>query len=92
MAWEQPLPIKLKHKTPMRPFGELRMAVREKSRYQSLFKNPELSPIMKVCSTWREEQFARAIAKRSTKMAAQAALNCAVRQQRMVHGVVPQAI
>src|SRR6266702_8308888 len=52
-------------------FGDLKMVIRERSCYRSPFMNQSTSQIalQKVCSTWRDEQFARAVARRSTKMA-----------------------
>src|SRR6266702_6250588 len=76
-TWEQPLPIKQKCKMPIPTFGDLKMVIRERSCFWSPSKNQSTSQLalQKVCSTWREEQFARAVAKRSTKMAAQEALH-----------------
>src|SRR6266702_2090308 len=63
MEWEQPPPIRTTCETSTKTFGDLKMAMREKSLYQSLFKNQSASQraVKKVCSTWREEQFARAV-------------------------------
>src|SRR6266702_869965 len=90
MAWEQPPPIRMMYKTSMPTFGDLKMAIWEKSRYQSLFGNTRTqAAIKKVCSTWRDEQFARAVAKRSAKMAAWEALCQLVHQQRVARGATP---
>ena len=45
-----------------------------------------------VCSTWREEQVARAVTKRSTKMAAWEALRQLVHRQRVACGAAPPVI
>ncbi len=47
-----------------------KMAMREKSHYWSLFRrsNTSQEAIKKVISMWREEQFARAVAKRSAML------------------------
>jgi len=70
------------------------MVIWEKSHYQSLFMNPSTSQeaVRKVCSMWREEQFARAVAKSSAKMAAREALRWSVHWQRAAHGAAPPAI
>src|SRR6266702_6776894 len=93
MAWEQPPPIRQTYKRSIPTFEDLKMATWEKSRYQSLFGNPSRTQqaIMKVCSTWREEQFARAITKRSAKMAAWEALRRLAHQQCRGCGAVPPA-
>src|SRR6266702_7757303 len=92
-TWEQPLPIKQKCKMPIPTFGDLKMVIRERSCFWSPSKNQSTSQLalQKVCSTWREEQFARAVAKRSTKMAAQEALHQSVHQQCVGHGAAPPA-
>src|SRR6266702_4310425 len=94
MEWEQPLPIRMTCTTSTRTFGDLKMAMREKSLYLSLFKSPSISQraIWKVCLTWREEQFAKAVTKRSAKMAAQEALHWSVHWQRAACGAVPPVI
>src|SRR6266702_2667748 len=92
-TWEQPLPTKQTCKWSTPTFGDLKTAVQEKSHYQSLFENPSKAQkaIKKVCSTWREEQFARAITKRSAKMAAREALCWSVRQLHTARGATPPA-
>src|SRR6266702_255109 len=74
-GWEQPPPIRWMSVRSIPTFGDLKTAMREKSRYRSLFGKPSASQeaIRKVISTWKEEQFARAVTKRSAKMAAQEA-------------------
>jgi len=59
-------------KQPIPTFGDLKMAVWERYCCQSPFVNLGTSrnAIKKVCSMWRDKQFARAIAKRSAKMEA----------------------
>src|SRR6266702_6543645 len=71
-TWEQPPLTKQTCKKSMPTFGDLKTAIRERSCYRSPFANQSASQIalQKVCSTWRDEQFAKAIAKRSAKMAA----------------------
>jgi len=70
------------------------MAVKEKSHYQFLFGNPSSSQeaAKKVCLMWREEQFAKAVAKRSAKMAALEALRWSVHQQHAACGATPPAV
>src|SRR6266702_1487947 len=84
MEWERPPPISQTSKTPILTFGELKTATREKSLYQSHFaiQTGMHKTVRKICSQWREELFAKAVAKRSAKMAARGALLRSVRQQR----------
>src|SRR6266702_1991859 len=93
MEWEPPLPISAKRKQSMLTFGDLKTVVRERSRCQSHSGNRgtalSQSTIQKVCSTWREEQFARAIVKRSAKLAAWEALPRAVHWQHVARGAAP---
>src|SRR6266702_673971 len=92
--WEQPPLIKQTCKTSIPTFGDLKTVIRERSRYRSPSKRPSVSQLALryVCSTWRDEQFAKAVAKRSTKMAAREALRRSVRRQRVDHGAAPLAI
>src|SRR6266702_1494417 len=92
--WEQPPLIKQTCKKSMPTFGDLKTVIRERSRYQSPFANQSASQtaLQKVCSTWRDEQFAKAVAKRSAKMAAQEALCRSVHRQRADRGAAPLAI
>src|SRR6266702_346610 len=94
MGWEQPPPIRWMSARSIPTFGDLKMATREKSRYQSLFGRPSTSQeaVKKVISTWREEQFARAVAKRSAKMAAREALRQSAHRQRAACGAAPPVI
>src|SRR6266702_4133054 len=91
--WEPPLPISAKRKRLMPTFGDLKMAIRERSCCWSHSKNPGTAPlqsaIQKVCSMWREELFTKAIAKRSVKMAAWEALHQAVHRQHVARGATP---
>src|SRR6266702_307617 len=82
--WEQPPLTKQTCKTSIPTFGDLKTVIWERSRYQSLSKSPSASQtaLRKVCSTWRDKQFAKAVAKRSAKMAAREALRRSVRRQR----------
>src|SRR6266702_1814797 len=91
MEWEQPLPIRQTYKTPIPTFGDLKTVIRERSRYRSPFTNQRESQaaLRKVCSTWRDEQFAKAVAKRSARMAAREALRRAVHRQRADRGAAP---
>src|SRR6266702_7870702 len=84
MEWEQPPLIRQTCKKSIPTFGDLKTVVRERSRYRSPFTSQSASQIAlrKVCSTWRDEQFARAVARRSAKMAAREALRRSVHQQR----------
>src|SRR6266702_4561284 len=90
-TWEQPPLTKPTCKKPIPTFGDLKTVVRERSHYQSPFANQSASQraLRKVCSTWRDEQFAKAVAKRSAKMAAREALCRSARRQRAARGVVP---
>src|SRR6266702_7562877 len=92
--WGQPLPTKLTPKTSMPTFGDLKTAVQARSHYQSPSGNLSTSQtaLWKVCSTWRDEQFAKAISRRSAKMAAWEALRQSVHQQRAARGAAPPAI
>src|SRR6266702_2151004 len=83
MEWEPLLPISPTRKRLMPTFGDLKRAVQERSCYQSPSGTQTASKnaIKKVCSTWREEQFTKAIAKRSAKMAAREALRQSAHQQ-----------
>ena|SRR6266702_2182102 len=93
-AWEQPLPTKPTYKKSILTFGDLKTVIWEKSCYQSPSGNlsaPQ-TVLQKVCSTWKDEQFARAVAKRSAKMAAQEALHQSVHRQCTACGVAPPAI
>src|SRR6266702_6047025 len=80
--WEQPPLISPTRKTPIPTFGELRTATREKSLYQSRFatQTVEHKLIQKICSRWRDEQFAKAVAKRSAVLAAREAVRRSLRQ------------
>src|SRR6266702_3455254 len=91
MEWEQLPPIRPTYKKLMPTFGDLKTAVQERSRCRSPLKNPSglQAAIRKVCSLWREEQFAKAIARRSAKMAAREALHQSVHRQRAAHGAAP---
>src|SRR6266702_875411 len=91
MAWEQPLPIKLTCKKLILTFGDLKMVIQGRSHYRSPSGTLSASQaaLWKVCSTWRDEQFARAIAKRSAKMAAWEALRQSVHQRRTDCGAAP---
>src|SRR6266702_841334 len=92
-TWEQPLPTKLKYKTSILTFGDLKTVIQAKSCYRSPSGNLSVSQaaIWKVCSTWRDEQFAKAVAKRSAKMAAREALRQSVHRQRAARGAAPPA-
>src|SRR6266702_5088328 len=92
-TWEQPLPTKPTCKTSIPTFGDLKMVIQARSHCQSPSKNPSASQtaLQRVCSTWRDEQFAKAIAKRSAKMAAWEALRRQVHQQRVAHGAASPA-
>src|SRR6266702_7319687 len=81
--WEQPPLTKQTCKRSMPTFGDLKTVIWERSCYRSPFANQSASQtaLRKVCSTWRDKQFARAIAKRSAKMAAQEALRQSVHRQ-----------
>src|SRR6266702_1115237 len=75
-AWEQPPLTKQTCKKSIPTFGDLKTVVRGRSHYRSPSANQSASQtaLRKVCSTWRDEQFAKAVAKRSAKMAAREAL------------------
>src|SRR6266568_1399661 len=90
-TWEQPLPIKPTCKTSIPTFGDLKMVMKARSRYRSPSKSPSVSQtaLRKVCSTWRDEQFAKAVAKRSARMAAREALHRSVHRQHADRGAAP---
>src|SRR6266702_389209 len=89
--WEQPPLTRQTCKTPIPTFGDLKTVIRGRSRFQSPFTNQSASQIalQKVCSTWRDEQFAKAVAKRSARMAAREALRRSVHRQRVDRGAAP---
>src|SRR6266702_4250455 len=91
MEWEQPPPIRQTCKMPIPTFGDLKTVIRERSRFRSPFTSQRESQIAlrKVCSTWRDEQFAKAVAKRSARMAAREALRRLVHQRRTDRGAAP---
>src|SRR6266702_6464911 len=82
-AWEQPPLTKQTCKKSIPTFGDLKTVVRGRSHYRSPSANQSASQtaLRKVCSTWRDEQFAKAVAKRSAKMAAWKALHRSVHRQ-----------
>src|SRR6266702_771675 len=92
-TWGQPLPTKPTCKTSIPTFGDLKMVIQARSRYRSPSKSPSVSQtaLQKVCSTWRDEQFAKAAAKRNAKMAAREALRQTVHRQRAARGAAPPA-
>src|SRR6266702_4159523 len=92
MDWGQPPLIKPTYKPSIPTFGDLKTIVREKSRCQFLSKNQSASQaaIRRVCSQWRDKQFAKAVARRSAKMAAQEALRQSVHRQRAACGAAPR--
>src|SRR6266702_2990912 len=87
-TWEQPPLTKQKCKRPIPTFGDLKTVVQEKSHCRSLFANQSASQtaLRKVCSTWRDEQFAKAVARRSAKMTAREALRRSVHWRRADRG------
>src|SRR6266702_3343671 len=93
MGWEPPQPIKLKSTRSIPPFGDLKMVVQARSHYQSPFTTQikAQSTIKRVCSTWRDQQFTRATAKRREQLAVQEALHRQAHQQRVAHGTTLQA-
>ncbi len=92
MGWEPPQPIKLKSTKSIPPFGDLKTVVQGRSLYQSPFATQikAQSTIKKVCSTWRDEQFTRAIVKRSGQLAAWEVLRWQAHRQCVAHGAEPQ--
>ncbi len=90
-TWEQPLPTKPMCKTPIPTFGDLKTVVQGRSRYQFPSGNLSASQavLWKVCSTWKDKQFTKAVAKRSARMAAREALRRSVHRQRVAHGATP---
>src|SRR6266702_4034194 len=93
-TWEQPPLTKQTCKTLIPTFGDLKTVIRARSRYRSPFTNQSASQtaLRKVCSTWRDEQFTKAIAKRSAKMAAREALRRSVHRQCADRGATPPVI
>src|SRR6266702_8208419 len=86
--WE-PLPCtNPTRKTPIPTFGELKTATREKSLYLSHFATHSAmhKTVHKICSRWKDEQFARAAARRNAKLAAWEALRRSVHRQREARG------
>jgi len=68
------------------------MVVQVKSHCQSPFATQikAQSALKKVCLTWMDEQFTRAVVKRSGQLAAQEALCWQAHQQHVAHGAAPQ--
>src|SRR6266702_961538 len=91
MVWEPPQPTRLKSTKSIPPFGDLKTVVQARSRFQSPFMTQigAQNTLKKVCSKWRDEQFARAITKRSGQLAAQEALHQEAHQQCADCGVGP---
>jgi len=81
MGWEPPQPIRPKPKKLILPFGDLKKVVRRRSHYLSPFVSQiqEQETQRKAYSEWREEQFARAVAKQSMQLTAWEALHHQVR-------------
>jgi len=94
MEWEPLPPISPTCKQLISTFGDLKMAMWEKSCCQFHFVTLTATEgaIKKVCSMWRDKQFARAVAKRSMKMAAREALCQSVHRQCEDCGAAPPAI
>src|SRR6266702_5545352 len=92
-TWEQPPHTKPMYKTSIPTFGDLKTVVRRRSHYRSPFTSQSTSQtaLQKVCSMWRDEQIARAVAKRSARMAAWEALRQSVHQQHVARGAAPLA-
>src|SRR6266702_718495 len=92
-TWGQPLPIKPTYKLSIPTFGNLKTVIQEKSCYRSPSKSQSTSQvaIQKVCSTWREEQFAKAVAKRTATLAVREALCWLVHQQCTDRGAARRA-
>jgi len=92
MEWEPPLPIRPTYKKVILTFGDLKMVVWARSHSQSPFKTQIAlqNATKKVCSTWREEQFARAITKRCRWLAVREAVHQTAHQRCKAHGVEPQ--
>src|SRR6266702_4824954 len=92
MEWEQPPLIRQTCKKSIPTFGDLKTVIREKSHSRSPFTSQSASQtvLRKVCSTWRDEQFARAVTRRSAKMAAREALRRSVHRQCADRGAVAQ--
>src|SRR6266702_2051000 len=90
MRWEPPQPIKLKSKKSILPFGDLKMVVQARSHYRSPFMTQikAQNAIKRVCSMWRDKQFARAVVKRSGQLAAREALRWQAHQQHVARGAI----
>src|SRR6266702_4946105 len=93
MGWEPPQPIKPKSTRSIPPFGDLKTVVQARSHFRSPFTTQinAQRELKKVCSEWRNKQFARAVAKRSGQHAAWEALRWQAHQQCVDCGVRPQA-
>src|SRR6266702_4984589 len=93
-VWEQPPRTKQTCKRPILTFGDLKTVVQERSHCRSPFTNQSASQtaLRKVCSMWRDKQFAKAVARRSAKMAAREALRRTVHGQCAACGAAPPAI
>src|SRR6266702_1066171 len=89
--WEQPLPTKPMYKTSIPTFGDRKTVIQARSHCRPPSKNQSVSQtvLQKVCSTWRDKQFAKAAAKRSMQMVAQEAVHRSAHQQRVACGAAP---
>src|SRR6266702_1769088 len=89
MEWEPPQPIRRMPKKSIMPFKDLKKVVMERSHYQSPFgwQIRVQEAHKKLCLDWREEQFARAIAKQSRQLVAQEPLCQQAHQQHKHQGV-----
>ncbi len=93
MEWEPPLPTRLTCVKWILTFGDLKMVVQVRSCCQSpsAYQSTMPKSLKKVCSMWREEQFAKAVAKRCGWMAAREAVCQTAHQQCAACGVRPLA-
>src|SRR6266702_3499138 len=83
MEWEPPQPIKQKSTKSILPFWDLKTVVKGRSHFWSHFwtQIEAQNALKRTCSTWRDKQFTRAVAKRSGQLAAQEALHWQVHRQ-----------
>jgi len=93
MDWELPQPTKPRPKKSIPPFGDLKTVVKARLHCQSPFTTQikAQNALARITLEWRDEQFARAVIKRSGQLAAWEALHWKAHQQCMAHGAAPPA-
>jgi len=91
MEWEPPQPIRPTPSKQIPLFGSLKKVVMARACYWSPFATQIKlqKDLVKVTLEWRDEQFARAIIRRSGQFTAWEALHQQAQQQRTACGATP---